>query len=297
MEWSDRMNAAIDYIEENLAGEIDTKAAAEIACCSLYHFLRMFFAIIGVTPSEYTRQRRLTLAARELASGNTKVIDVALKYGYNSPVSFARAFRSLHGITPQAARAPGAKLAAFPRISFHVSIKGRSVMDYKIVEKPAFDVLAKTKKTTAVNKENYIILPKFWFDFKASQDYQTVSGLIAAKPGLVTGDSMLGVCIPNEDKNLEEFLYAIGVEKTGKSVPVGFEVIPVPAATWAVFDVQGPAAKSVQDTIDRIYGEWFPSTGYEQAPLPELEVYFPGDTNSPDYRCQVWVPVIKKKHK
>jgi AraC family transcriptional regulator len=121
MEWSDRMNAAIDYIEENLAGEIDFKKAAEIACCSFYHFLRMFFAIIGVTPSEYTRQRRLTLAARELTSGNAKVIDVAIKYGYNSPVSFTRAFRSVHGIAPRAARAPGVKLAAFPRISFYVS--------------------------------------------------------------------------------------------------------------------------------------------------------------------------------
>ena len=120
---------------------------------------------------------------------------------------------------------------------------------------------------------------------------------MAVKPGVVTGDSMLGVCIPNEDKNLEEFLYAIGIEKTSKTVPAGFEVIHVPAAAWAVFDVAGPAAKSVQDTIDRIYGEWFPSTGYEEAPVPELEVYFAGDVDSSDYHCQVWVPIIKKNKK
>ncbi len=297
MEWSDRMNAAIDYIEENLAGEMNFTRAAEIACCSLFHFQRMFFAITGVTPSEYTRQRRLTLAARELTSGNIKVIDAAIKYGYNSPVSFTRAFRNVHGINPLAARAPGVKLAAFPRISFYVSLKGRSVMDYKLVEKPAFDVIGKSRKASTANKENYVSLPKFWDEFKSSKDHKTVRDLVAAKPGAVTGDSLLGVCIPNENKNLEEFVYAIGIEKMGKSIPAGFEVIHVPAATWAVFDVTGPASKSVQDTIDRIYGEWFPSTGYEEAPLPELEVYFPGDVNSQDYRCQVWVPVIKKKKK
>jgi AraC family transcriptional regulator len=295
MEWSDRMNAAIDYIEENLAGEIDLKRAAEIACCSFFHFLRMFFAIIGVTPSEYIRQRRLTLAAMELTSNDIKVIDVAVKYGYSSPVSFTRAFRNVHGITPQAARTSGVKLVAFPRISFYVSVKGRSVMDYHLVEKPAFDVIGKSRKTTTVNKENYKALPRFWAEFKASKDFKTVHDLLAVKQGVVTGDSILGVCIPNENKNLEEFVYAIGIEKMGKNVPAGFEEIHVPAATWAVFDVTGPAAKSVQDTIDRIYGEWFPSTGYEEAPLPELEVYFPGDMNRPEYRCQVWVPVVKKK--
>jgi AraC family transcriptional regulator len=295
MEWSDRMNAAIDYIEDNLDGDIDFNKAATRACCSIFHFQRMFFAIIGVTPAEYTRRRRLTLAARELTLDKVKVIDLAVKYGYDSPVSFARAFRNVHGVTPQAARAPGVKLTAFPRVSFNLRLSGGIDMDYKIMEKPAFDIIGKSTKTTTVNKENYKALPKFWHDFKSSKDYKTVYNLMTVKPGIVTGHSLLGVCIPNENKNLEEFLYAIGIEKTGKSVPAGFEVIQVPAATWAIFDVTGPASKSVQVTIDRIYGEWFPSTGYEEAPLPELEVYFEGDFNSPEYRCQVWVPVVKKK--
>jgi AraC family transcriptional regulator len=168
-------------------------------------------------------------------------------------------------------------------------------MDYKLMEKPAFDIIGKSRQSSTVNKENYIALPKFWGEFKASKDYKTVLDLMTAKPGVVTGDTLLGVCIPNEDKNLEEFIYAIGIEKTGKNVPAGFELIHVPATTWAIFDVTGPAAKSVQDTIDRIYGEWFPSTGYEEAPVPELEVYFKGNMDSSNYRCQIWVPVIKKK--
>jgi AraC family transcriptional regulator len=295
MEWSERMNTAISYIEDNLAGEIDFTEAAHKACCSTFHFQRMFFAILGVTPAEYARQRRLTLAARELTTNGNKVIDIAMKYGYDSPEAFTRAFRNVHGINPLAARESGAKLAAFPRISFYVSLKGRSVMDYKIMDKPAFDIIGKSRKTTTVNKENYKALPKFWDEFKASKDFKTVHDLVAAKHGAVTGDSLLGVCIPNENKNIEDFLYAIGIEQSGKKVPAGFEVIHVPAATWAIFDVTGPATKAVQETTDRIYGEWFPSTGYEQALVPDMELYFAGDTESPDYHCQIWVPINTKK--
>ena len=104
MEWSERMNAAIDYIEENLAGEIDFNVAAEKAACSTFHFHRIFFALNGLTPAEYARRRRLTLAATELTSGNTRVIDIALKYGYESPDAFTRAFRNMHGVTPLVAR-------------------------------------------------------------------------------------------------------------------------------------------------------------------------------------------------
>jgi AraC family transcriptional regulator len=296
MEWSDRMNAAIRYIEDNLVGEIDYSKAAEKACCSLFHFQRMFFAIIGVTPAEYIRRRRLTLAARELTSANVKVIDVALRYGYDSPDSFSRAFRNVHGISPQAARRPGVKLAAFPRISFYVSLKGRSVMDYKLVEKPAFNVIGKSRKFTTVNKENLKKIPQFWSEFVKSKDYKTICDLIAAeKKPTVTGPTILGVCIPNENKNLEEFFYAIGIEYSSKKVPAGFEAIHIPAVTWAIFDTFGPAEKAVQEITERIYQEWFPSTGYEEASAPELEVYPEGDTDSTDYRCQIWVPVVKKK--
>ncbi len=155
MEWSDRMNAAVDYIEENLAGEIDFDEAANRALCSTYHFQRMFFAVNGVTPSEYARRRRLTLAARELSSGNTKVIDIAMKYGYDSPNAFTRAFRNMHGVTPQAAREPGVTLTAYPRISFHIELKGGTDMDYKIIEKPAFPVALTVRRFTNVNGQNF----------------------------------------------------------------------------------------------------------------------------------------------
>ncbi len=300
MEWSERMNAAIAYIEDNLAGEIDTEEAARRACCSTFHFQRMFFAVIGVTPGEYVRRRRLTLAARELSSGNSKVIDIALKYGYDSPDSFARAFRNVHGITPQAARGPGVKLTAFPRISFHVELKGGNDMDYKIIDKPAFDVVGRGREFTTKNMEQRIKIPQFWKDFMASPEWRTLCDLSGEKPGVFTGAGCLGVIMPDEknistEKAWDPIIYAICVEKTGQVV--GFDVYHIPAATWAVFDSVGPMPKAIQDVTTRIFREWFPSTGYEHDAKPELEVYFPGDTSSKDYLCQVWMPIVKKNKK
>jgi AraC family transcriptional regulator len=296
MEWPERMNAAIDYIENNLADEIDFHEAAKRACCSTFHFQRIFFVVNGITLAEYVRRRRLTLAARELSSGNTKVIDIALKYGYDSPDAFTRAFRNVNDITPLAAREPGAKLVAFPRISFHIELKGGNDMDYKIIEKPAFDVIAKSREFTTVNGENFIKVPQFWDEFIEAKYYEQLTDLCQGKMGSVTGACSLGLCcIPDNKKIIEGFTYAIGVEKSDKPVPAGFEVIHVPAATWAVFESVGPMPGAIQDVTKKIFGEWFPSTGYEHAPKPELEVYLPGDMDSPDYRCQVWIPIIKKK--
>lgn len=120
MDWFERMNGAMSYIEDHLASEIDYEEAARIACCSSYHFQRMFSFITDVTLSEYIRRRRLTLAAFELQKGSGRVIDVALKYGYDSPNSFTRAFQSLHGVTPSLARDEGVQLKAYPRMSFQL---------------------------------------------------------------------------------------------------------------------------------------------------------------------------------
>jgi len=135
------MNGAIKFIEENLTNEIDFKEVARLAHCSEYHFKRMFSFLAGISLSEYIRRRRLTLAAFELKNSNMKVIDIAIKYGYSSPDSFARAFQHLHGITPSEARSNGHSLKAFPPMSFQLSIKGGSEMNYRVEEKEAFRII------------------------------------------------------------------------------------------------------------------------------------------------------------
>jgi AraC family transcriptional regulator len=291
MEWSDRMNAAIAYIEENLAGEINFNEAAKKACCSLFHFQRMFFAVIGYTPAEYARKRRLTMAARELTSGNIRVIDIALKYGYDSPDSFTRAFRNVHGITPQAARVSGAKLTAFPRVSFHIQLKGGNDMDYKIMEKPGIMVAAKTRQFTTVNGQNFVEIPKWWDEFLKSPDYSKMMALTSNKPGSVTRGVMLGVCYGEADA--VDFSYGIGVELPQGTSAGAFEKIEIPPATWAVFDC---TLDNLQDVTKRIFSEWFPSTGYEHDAVPELEVYLPEKPGEP-MQCELWMPVVKKKKK
>jgi AraC family transcriptional regulator len=245
-----------------------------------------------MTVGEYIRRRRLTLAATELSSGNPRVIDVALKYGYDSPGAFTRAFRNMHGITPQQAREPGVALTAYPRVSFHIRIEGGVHMDYKITVKPAFDVVGKARRFTTANGENFVRIPQFWNEFVRSEDSGVLFGLNGGKSGPVTGADSLGVCFDYE--GMDEFSYGIAVEKTGDAVPIGFEVIHIPAATWAIFDVIGALPDAIQDANKRIFGEWLPSSGYEHAGTPDFEAYSQGDITSPDYHTQIWVPVKKK---
>ena len=140
MEWVDKMNAALNYIEDNLTENIDFEEVARRACCSSYNFQRMFSFITDTSLAEYIRRRRMSVAALDLQKSDAKVIDVAMKYGYESPISFSRAFSKVHGITPKDAKKSGATLKIYPKISFQISIKGEIPMNYRIETKPAFDV-------------------------------------------------------------------------------------------------------------------------------------------------------------
>ncbi len=300
MEWPERMNAVIDYIEDNLVADIDIEKAADIACCSTYHLQRIFLAVNGLSMAEYIRRRRLTLAAGEILTNDARIIDIALKYGYNSPDSFTRAFRNLHGVNPRAARESGVQLVAFPRIHFRITLTGGADMDYKIIEKPAFEIIAKTERTLPDKIMNGVITPetweKFWWDvwetFNRENRYEYLQKLTGGKPGQITGADFLGITTLSD--NMEEFSYAIGFESNGIDLPEGYELIRIPAASWAVFDSRGVLPGAIHDLEDRVFIEWFPSTGYEHDNKPELEVYLPGDRSSEDYRCQFWEPVVKK---
>jgi AraC family transcriptional regulator len=289
MEWSERMSKALDYIEDNLAGEIDYKEVARLACCSTYHFQRMFMVVMDITLAEYIRRRRLTMAAGELASGTRKVIDVAMDYGYDSPDAFTRAFRTMHGVTPQAARESGVTLTAYPRISFVIEVKGGNDMDYRIIEKPAFPVAITAKKFTNIDGQNFKDIPAWWDKFLASPDCGEMTALTGNRPGAVTGGVMLGVCYGEAATG--EFSYGIAVELPEGASPGKFEKMMIPATTWAVFDC---TLANLQDITKRIFGEWYLSTGYENPGTPDLEVYLP-EGEGQDMKCRIWAPVVKKK--
>ncbi|MEI5907476.1 AraC family transcriptional regulator [Bacillus spongiae] len=279
-----RMNDCIQYIEEHLDQTIDLDELARLSTSSKFHFQRLFLLLTGYTLAEYIRKRRLTLAAQALMNSEVKVIDVALTYGYETPESFSKAFRKAHGVSPSQVKGPGTTLKAFPRISFQISLKGESEMNYKVVEKEAFKVIGKSKRISSVDGRNLKEIPMFW-------DEVVSEGVIDRICNVAGTDDTVGVCMEFDDQH-NEFTYVIGAE-TVKSQKE-FEEKEIPARTWAVFESVGAMPDAIQGVWKRIYSEWFPSTGYEHAGGPELELYPPGNPNDPNYRCEVWIPIQKK---
>lgn len=283
MEWIEELNNAIKYIEENITEEINYEEVAKIACCSTYHFQRMFGYMAGVSLSEYIRRRRMSLAAVDLLNTKEKIIDIGLKYGYTSPTSFNRAFQSIHEITPSNARKQGVSIKSYPPISFKITIKGVDEMNYKIEEKQEFRIVGISEKLHKDIEKNFEEVPKMWG--KASMD-GTIPKLVSLMDYEPMG--MLGVSACNDD---EEWRYYIGVSSS-KPLEGNFEEYIVPSFTWAIFEGSG-TGKSIQKLEERIITEWLPTSGYEYANGPDIEVYLNPDPNNTKF--EVWIPVIKKQ--
>jgi AraC family transcriptional regulator len=287
MEWFERMTNALDFMETHLETGFDVAEAARLANSSSFHFQRMFTMIMGVTVADYVRRRRLTLAAEELALTHGKVIDIALKYGYETPEAFSKAFRKVHGIAPSSARTPGVVLKAYPRLSFHISLRGGKDMEYKIIEKPVFKVFGKSIRVSTKDGANFKIVPKFWDE--ADKEGLTEK-LCSRAPD---AQECFGICMEMDQAN-EEFTYMIAVRKS-EGIDIGpFEEKTIPASTWAVFEVKGLPPDSIQKTWQEIFSEWFPSMKYEHTGGPELEVYPSTFETDPDHRCEIWIPILKR---
>jgi len=285
MEWLQRLNQAIHYIEDNLTGEIEPDRMARIACCSAFHFQRMFSYLAGIPLSEYIRRRKMSHAAADLQSGNYSVLQAALRYGYDSPTAFNRAFQSVHGIAPSAAKLTGVMLKSFPPISFQIQIKGEAEMDYRIERKDAFRIVGVREHYNMCAEEAFANVPLFWQRTAQSGQIPKLLGLMdPSVPGILG----VSTCMNGKD-----FDYYIAVA-SDKEVQDGMEDYIVPACTWAVFPCVGPMPEAIQNLQKRIVTEWLPSSGYEYASAPDIELYFEGDQRSHDYRCEVWLPVVKK---
>lgn len=292
MTWITGIQKAIDYVEDNLCGKIDYEEAARRACTSAFYFQRVFAILCGYTLGDYIRMRRLTLAGSELISSNDKVIDVALKYGYDSPESFSRAFSRFHAVTPSEARRTG-KIKSFSRISVKLILTGGDTMDYRIEKRDAMKVLCKRKHVnkpvddTAV-KDIYA----FWKD---CTDDGSVRELCTRMPEDMPIKGLLGICFTAYMENMH-FPYGIGFAMGSEPVDCsGFDVVEIPAYTYAVFKVKGKLPKSFQDTYKRICGEFFLQSDYEYAHGAELEVYPSDDVNNLNYEFEIWIAVKKKE--
>lgn len=279
MDWIQTLERAIEYMEENLLGNLECEEVAGEVYVSSHHFQRTFTLLTGLTVGEYIRNRRLSLAGQELLRKESKVIDVALKYGYDSPESFAKAFKRFHGITPVQVKKQGTSLKSFNRLIIKIIMEGGSSMDYRIEKKEAFDVVLMTRTFNYQNNETGI--PKFWEEYFREGLAEKVCG-------------RLGICLPAKEGS-KEYQYGIGDRKEeAREITADFKEYTIPAHTWAVFRCVGSMPKAIQDMWKRVYSEWLPQANYELVPDYDFEYYTDGDNSSEDYVSEIWIPVKEK---
>ncbi|KOP80812.1 AraC family transcriptional regulator [Lysinibacillus sp. FJAT-14745] len=286
MSWIESIQKAINYIEEHLLDDITMEQIAREVNSSVFHFQRTFSILTDMSIADYIRRRRLTLAAQELINTEQKVIDLAYKYGYDSPEAFTKAFRKQHNLTPSEARKKQGQLQSYNRLVIQVSLKGAEPMKYKIVEKEKFQVVGVKRTYNCQNGENLQDIPHFWNEMNSKNfDHQ----LIQLNNGSIKGT--LGVCVPNTDQGQNGFIdYWIATDHVGE-VGENLLALEIPASKWVVFEVHGPMPDAMQNTWKQIYSEWFPSNPYKPAGTAELEVYPDEDAYSPDSYSEIWIPI------
>ena len=303
MDWITGMQKAIDYIEANLTEEIDYEKVAAESFSSSYHFQRVFSILCGYTLGEYIRLRRLSLAGAELVNGKEKVIDIALKYGYDSPDSFAKAFQKFHGITPSQARADGSKLKSFSRLSIKISLEGGSIMNYRIETKPQFTLLGYKKRFegTPYDELRHKQEGDFFITTRAHQwmlkgmandklsDYCVITNM---------NDDGYDFYIASTTDNWErDNLYNSKVTGIDFMDKFQFEEIIIPERTYAIFETEKQRMPIPEyfDLRKQIAAEWLSNNEYQMINAPEIAVYHWGIVGGYTERTiEIWIPIEKK---
>ena len=285
MDWVERMNAAINYIDEHITEELDFSKIAQIAHSSTYHFQRMFICMTGIPLSEYIRRRRMSLAAADLKNDNAKIMDIAVKYGYNSPTAFNRAFQSVHGIAPSLVKQNGVSVKSYPPISFKLMIKGVEGLNYRIEKKEAFRIVG---VSVTIEKDIESLYesklgPQMWQIAEKNGTISKLSALMEGQPARLLG---VMVC----DDSLEEWRYFAAVS-SAKEIDSTLEEYIVPPYTWAIFSGEGNNSDAIIDLGMRVITEWLPASGYEYDNGPDIEVYLGEETGYAKF--EFWMPVKK----
>ena len=282
MDWMARMQNALDYIEAHLRDTVNYQAVARAACCSAYHFPRMFMSLTDMTLTEYLRRRRLPCAANDLKDPDTRVIDVALKYGYESADAFTRAFYRQHKVLPSAVCGGGVQLTFYPRITFHLTIKGDIPMNYRL-EQIDFPLRIVGRKFPVDNATAFQTIPGIWEREMAGGFIPKLIDMAWEKPQCRL-ESLLAICGDKPRIHDEVFDYFIGVRYEGE-MPDNMEALSLAPCTWAVFP-------DVLDAWKRLFSQWLPVSGFELADLPIVECHY-----APDHvpATELWVPVVPIK--
>lgn len=282
MDWVSALNEAVNYIEINLMSELTCDMVADQVHISSFHFQRTFTILTGLSVGEYIRNRRLSLAGQELLNSNNKIIDMAFKYGYETPESFTKAFKRFHGISPIQAKKAGASLKSFNPLHLKLIMEGGSTLDYSIVNKEAFEVVVNSRNFKSENCG--IEIPIFWKEYLEEGLIHKVCGEFGIRMFTEMGS--------------KEFEYCIGCRtEFAKDITDIYKKIVIPAYTWAIFKCLGPMPEAIQQMWGRIYTEWLPQAKYEFLNICDIECYTDGDIHSSSYYSEIWIPVREKGKK
>ncbi|WP_337019190.1 AraC family transcriptional regulator [Oceanobacillus massiliensis] len=284
------MNEALDYIESHLDGEIDYSELERITGTSVYHFRRMFSFLSGMTLGEYVRNRKLSNATFDLLHEGMSVTETAFKYSYESVDGFSRAFREWSGINPSEVKKKN-MLKAFPKLSFQLTIQGGINMDYRIEKKQAFKIVGLKKRVPIqFEGENQEII-KLAKSITPEQRKRLHSYANMEPNQVVNASYNLDDGWKEEKGSLD---HMIGFLTTKEEDFDGFEVVEVPALTWAIFSSKGEFPKVMQETWAKIASEWLPSSDYELVEAPNIS--FTGDlSDSNNVYSEIWFAVKKKR--
>lgn len=284
-----RMNEAMDYIDSHITEELDETKIEQITGTSIYHFRRLFSLLAGVTLGEYIRNRKLSNATFDLLHEGMSVTEVAFKYGYESVDGFSRAFKQWAGISPSEVNQE-VNLKAFPKLSFQLTIQGGTDMDYRIEDKDAFKIVGVSKRVPLqFEGENQEII-------KLAQSITEEQRVKMRSFANVEPFQVVNASYNFDENRMEEkgsLDHMIGVMTTIESDFKGFDVVEVPALTWAKFSCRGEFPKVMQETWGKIFSEWLPSSNYELVEAPEIS--FTKDLSDLDnVYSEIWVAVKKK---
>lgn len=296
MEWIAVMQQAITYMEEHLMEEINYEDVAKHVHTSNYEFHRAFSFLTGMTANSYIRNRRLSLAGREIVETDTKITDIALKYGYETPESFTKAFTRFHGIAPKFAREENANLVLFNPIVIKLTVEGGKSMNYRIVQtrEQKFIALVKSFSNEIINDGENHDIPDFWGE---CYDKNLIEPIRNLRPE--GKRDLYGLCSPTQ-RGENMFEYGIGVlidEETtdfdaDEMKKAGYCIWDVKPGTYVVFDCIGEDGDCISDTWSRFYKEFLPQMGYESEAETDYEIYFEKGRNG--LFCELWIPVRRK---
>lgn len=282
MEWNERLQRIIDYVENHLQRKqepIDQREISVMAGCSFDFFQKVFSYMNGIGFSEYVRFRKLTLAGYDLKSTDKRVVDISYQYGYDSPTSFTKAFQQFHGMTPKEARNGNVRLRVVPKMQ----IFEKQRYAWKLEQKPGFRLIGKS--VWCADEQKYSKIPEFWSDCQNSGVFSRLISLGTGDPG-----GLFGLC-RYEDSLAGEIEYSVMAAADGP-LPEGYREIRIPEAAWAVFDCRGAVPQAIQSGWKFLQEEWLVRYPFEHADCPELEWYSIGNSYDKDYLSQIWIPVI-----